>query len=239
MVDQEVDLPVGIPGRQGAASASLRFPVTKGNYEFIITLRLGRGERGQQAPLCAHVRRSGCAGRGPGGAGRAGGCGAGPGGTGRAGGCGQARAAASPPACPLPTPPGRTRRRFPQPPLFSARRTVAHAPLRSTARLPPFRWARGAGRPPAWCRAPPPLAAPRLSAVGAGALRCLPWRAGRRPDTERGQHRLTNVSRCLQRGICTQRVSKAIACNRPASPSPPLAPSQSHPVDNKQRSRVL
>jgi len=92
---------------------------------------------------------------------------------------------------------------------------------------------------------PPPCAAHPCScpgeveggvATGLGSPRVLPWRTGRRPESQRGQHRLTiNVSRCLQQGICTQRVSKPVACNCLASPHPP----RSHPVDKKPRSRVL
>lgn len=188
-----MDLPAGIPGRQGAASASLRSPVTKGDYEFIIALHLGKSGGRRRC----FTRAGGAArGRGPG-------VRAGP------GGCQPAR-------LPPRTPPGRTRWRFPQSPRFSARRTLVRAPAKSTGLV-----GEGHGADPdvgscALSARPlrsPLRDSPRFSAAGAGALRCLPWRAGRLPETERGQHRLINASRCLQQGICTQRDSKPIAYN--------------------------
>lgn len=54
-----MDLPVRIPGRQRAASGSLCFPVTKGNYEFIITLH-PEEKGGQKTPLCPYASGSRC-----------------------------------------------------------------------------------------------------------------------------------------------------------------------------------
>lgn len=69
----------------GKRQSLLASPLTKGNYEFIIALHLGR--RGARRRCFARNSLLGAGARG----------------------CGQARAAASPPACPLRTPLGRTR----------------------------------------------------------------------------------------------------------------------------------
>lgn len=144
LVDQEVDVPVGTPGRQG--TGSLCSPVTKANCEFILTRALG-GEGAAGAVQRGQGRLHGAGLR------------AGPGSASR--------------LPPSPHPTGCTRARFPQSSRFSAQCTLVHAPVKSTARRPLFWWARGTEWPSEWGPAPPPPA-PRLSAAGSGALRCLP-----------------------------------------------------------------
>lgn len=133
---------------------------------------------------------------------------------------------------PSPHPSGGTRGSFPQSPRFSAQRIVAHVPVKSTARWPLFGGLEAQG----WGSSPPPPAPP----AGTGALRGLPWRAGRCPEDESGQHPSINISVCLQ-GICTRRVnnpSRATALSLGFVFERVFFP-PSHPGDNEPRSRVF
>lgn len=83
----------------------------------------------------------------------------------------------------------------------------AAATVNSTPRLLLVWWVSGTGLLPVGGRAPQHT----QSVWGSTALRgrpkgaALPRREGRSPETERGQHRLVNVSRCLEQGSCSQR----------------------------------
>lgn len=217
---------MGILGGQGAASASLRPPVTKGNWEFMSTLRLG--ERGGRRRCLARTRAEvAVRGRGPG-------VRAGPG--------------SCQPAC-LPSP---------HPTRQDPVKVSAVSPLLSTAHTcscPSEVYGevatvlvgeghgaaprRGVLRP---LRPPPPLAAPQLSAALRGWRRSASLLAVESRETPRNREGTASPDKCLQvpparylhpEGQQTHRVQLPgflFVC---------LFFPQSHPVDNKPRSRVL